>query len=84
MVYYVAFVVQAISIHALVKRATAINSHFYGGELISIHALVKRATVSDKQKAGDIKISIHALVKRATFDFVNFPHHRVIFQSTPS
>ena len=35
---------QAISIHALVKRATAISEYYYSGRDISIHALVKRAT----------------------------------------
>ena len=33
-----------ISIHALVKRATAISHSLFISALISIHALVKRAT----------------------------------------
>ena len=33
-----------ISIHALVKRATAVDGYTRGTDDISIHALVKRAT----------------------------------------
>ena len=56
----------AISIHALVKRATFGYGNGYVYEKISIHALVKRATFFigiGQKKHG---ISIHALVKRAT------------------
>ena len=59
-------ILNAISIHALVKRATpdCYAGQFFGG--ISIHALVKRAT-SGKHGCNDFfDISIHALVKRAT------------------
>ena len=55
-----------ISIHALVKRATALSRLNSLIDTISIHALVKRATgvwvLADQQ----LTISIHALVKRAT------------------
>ena len=56
----------AISIHALVKRATTgrAGSARTGG--ISIHALVKRATEKCRLKHFLLVISIHALVKRAT------------------
>ena len=57
----------AISIHALVKRAT---NHLPPATLtasISIHALVKRATDTGKNcEIFNNYISIHALVKRAT------------------
>ena len=57
----------AISIHALVKRATTngIGANICG--YISIHALVKRATLTDTTTYNTTEISIHALVKRATF-----------------
>ena len=56
----------AISIHALVKRATLELGLTQKQLGISIHALVKRATCSVKDFAVMIYISIHALVKRAT------------------
>ena len=55
-----------ISIHALVKRATAEPNSSEAEILISIHALVKRATVSGYEGSDIQGISIHALVKRAT------------------
>ena len=58
--------VDFISIHALVKRATIHDVNFCCWKLISIHALVKRATIDDYAAHGDYDISIHALVKRAT------------------
>ena len=61
----------AISIHALVKRATTSNGLFAIGVPISIHALVKRATQKMGMAANLGNISIHALVKRATI-----PLHR--------
>ena len=56
----------AISIHALVKRATV--DILTAGDVpeISIHALVKRATKGDTIPKQYLDISIHALVKRAT------------------
>ena len=55
-----------ISIHALVKRATALGRVGYCSSAISIHALVKRATVTVRSHQIFEDISIHALVKRAT------------------
>ena len=57
---------QAISIHALVKRATKIYDLKAKIWNISIHALVKRATHGDYDEKLMAVISIHALVKRAT------------------
>ena len=59
-------VTQAISIHALVKRATYCMLYRYVLTAISIHALVKRATEEITFNNGEWIISIHALVKRAT------------------
>ena len=62
---------KTISIHALVKRATAVDGYTRGTDDISIHALVKRATLP---LYGHVKrqcISIHALVKRATANLYN-------------
>ena len=56
----------AISIHALVKRATKTTKTAHKGRRISIHALVKRATTIAQYKPCENGISIHALVKRAT------------------
>ena len=56
----------AISIHALVKRATTGNVNKGSQILISIHALVKRATKFFRLFFPSVYISIHALVKRAT------------------
>ena len=55
-----------ISIHALVKRATATTQSLRLVISISIHALVKRATSSSPPCSSKSCISIHALVKRAT------------------
>ena len=55
-----------ISIHALVKRATAKTASDTPDKAISIHALVKRATSSNDKFTSSNFISIHALVKRAT------------------
>ena len=55
-----------ISIHALVKRATAEYNPINNYSMISIHALVKRATGENTQEVKNSGISIHALVKRAT------------------
>ena len=74
----------AISIHALVKRATNTYSHLYPREEISIHALVKRATQIVCRFAHLLNISIHALVKRATWQRLVNNCHRGRFQSTPS
>ena len=57
---------QNISIHALVKRATAVVFTKNLACVISIHALVKRATILDIVPDFITRISIHALVKRAT------------------
>ena len=57
---------EKISIHALVKRATAFATEITVMLTISIHALVKRATMPKKTIKDYVKISIHALVKRAT------------------
>ena len=56
----------AISIHALVKRATDYTKARYNKDNISIHALVKRATHQHTPLFKADLISIHALVKRAT------------------
>ena len=42
-------IIENISIHALVKRATFIASPIFLGNFISIHALVKRATFQPKR-----------------------------------
>ena len=55
-----------ISIHALVKRATAQQYEAQLTRVISIHALVKRATIRQQIHRKAWIISIHALVKRAT------------------
>ena len=55
-----------ISIHALVKRATACLALPRQALTISIHALVKRATDFTVSCPLLCVISIHALVKRAT------------------
>jgi len=55
-----------ISIHALVKRATAEVEEIKRTIDISIHALVKRATYDPEDAETTRNISIHALVKRAT------------------
>ena len=55
-----------ISIHALVKRATANSGNSDFNAPISIHALVKRATSNYENNISGPDISIHALVKRAT------------------
>ena len=60
--------IERISIHALVKRATARHTNVIIYHIISIHALVKRATVFTKVRYNIDNISIHALVKRATPD----------------
>ena len=57
----------AISIHALVKRATNCTHWANGSIGISIHALVKRATTNITRLDNNRVISIHALVKRATY-----------------
>ena len=57
---------RAISIHALVKRATFERFRAVLADFISIHALVKRATVYSHFCMLSDGISIHALVKRAT------------------
>ena len=57
---------RAISIHALVKRATKDGKFMIYWQSISIHALVKRATNSRAVYRTARQISIHALVKRAT------------------
>ena len=57
-----------ISIHALVKRATAVVIYLPDFISISIHALVKRATFKTMSYHAPMSISIHALVKRATTD----------------
>ena len=57
---------KAISIHALVKRATRQHDCCTCVNDISIHALVKRATKAERWTDADDAISIHALVKRAT------------------
>ena len=56
-----------ISIHALVKRATAYFDKAFNAAIISIHALVKRATGYIGCNDKGVVISIHALVKRATY-----------------
>ena len=56
----------AISIHALVKRATRFIVYIITYQCISIHALVKRATDIKLWDTRIKNISIHALVKRAT------------------
>ena len=61
---------EAISIHALVKRATEWKKKYPDTIGISIHALVKRATGLLPEKVEDKMISIHALVKRATLTCV--------------
>ena len=58
--------IMAISIHALVKRATLHFDVSDGAVFISIHALVKRATNLIDKYSIYFDISIHALVKRAT------------------
>ena len=70
LVYYVVFVVQAVSIHALVKRATLIIGHGGADLDVSIHALVKRATCTYSDVFCNVYVSIHALVKRATRWFI--------------
>ena len=60
-----------ISIHALVKRATAKTASDTPDKAISIHALVKRATSSNDKFTSSNFISIHALVKRATANLYN-------------
>ena len=72
-----------ISIHALVKRATAQLTRIEKRLIISIHALVKRATKTLKRYVPYYDISIHALVKRATTSS-NFSFVMLKFQSTPS
>ena len=59
-------VIDNISIHALVKRATVMLTELDYKIYISIHALVKRATQYPVNIYGVYFISIHALVKRAT------------------
>ena len=59
--------VDFISIHALVKRATGKTLKVYSNPSISIHALVKRATQTTASQTTHRHISIHALVKRATY-----------------
>ena len=75
--------VDFISIHALVKRATKGGTVLFDTNFISIHALVKRATVTHTLLAQGVVISIHALVKRATQTQISLPVIWV-FQSTPS
>ena len=65
-----AYKLSKISIHALVKRATACVKRWENFTGISIHALVKRATEGAKFALSTFAISIHALVKRATRAFV--------------
>ena len=60
----------AISIHALVKRATRFIVFIILYLRISIHALVKRATPGLNIPPWRYAISIHALVKRATSEAV--------------
>ena len=72
-----------ISIHALVKRATSVNSDAEPTEVISIHALVKRATRFIVYIITYLCISIHALVKRATGYHWDWDEKK-LFQSTPS
>ena len=55
-----------ISIHALAKRATLIDSRQGVQRGISIHALAKRATRGNECFCKQSYISIHALAKRAT------------------
>ena len=77
-----------ISIHALVKRATA--ERFESGEYtkISIHALVKRATKAIIHRFATAGISIHALVKRATavrvvcFQLASISIHALVKRAT--
>ena len=60
------FLIELISIHALVKRATYWCRFLLSLPGISIHALVKRATYISCVGLTKFLISIHALVKRAT------------------
>ena len=62
----VAGYVNAISIHALMKRATQCKCYLYTALNISIHALMKRATQKHRRCSVCFNISIHALMKRAT------------------
>ena len=62
----IALAEKAISIHALVKRATEVSEFDGQRGIISIHALVKRATYCLPTLPTLQAISIHALVKRAT------------------
>ena len=55
-----------ISIHALMKRATKLDSKSLAALTISIHALMKRATPQEETARQLLAISIHALMKRAT------------------
>ena len=68
MIYTIWYQEGDISIHALVKRATAQLTRIEKRLIISIHALVKRATFETTVFDGQtFTISIHALVKRATW-----------------
>ena len=55
-----------ISIHALARRATKIDSDIEKNAHISIHALARRATITMPCSVNDLLISIHALARRAT------------------
>ena len=73
----------AISIHALVKRATETKRERRVRFDISIHALVKRATRSRCQIPRHHSISIHALVKRATYKVYYIPLYKAYFNPRP-
>ncbi len=73
----------AISIHALVKRATEGDDWKHPYDIISIHALVKRATYTNKYTAKRGFISIHALVKRATNERQETPKGTSHFNPRP-
>ena len=77
-------VTEAISIHALAKRATRKISSYCKVSIISIHTLAKRATAPFEEIKKQYKISIHALAKRATFNFYHLSLIHFAFQSTPS
>ena len=72
-----------ISIHALVKRATASGTTLPTRSAISIHALVKRATIAHLCRHIQIFISIHALVKRATIALISVSLSYIYFNPRP-
>ena len=79
-----AFNKTAISIHALLKRATLKAYPNYKLTIISIHALLKRATNVVVPFAFNNSISIHALLKRATAWYFASKKYLEIFQFTLS